>query len=178
MTAEISSRPILSLKGLPAACQGDGPVHAGPTVTSDARKDRPRKSSRRRKDPHAWDVALLDDLVAEWPGVFFPRGVAPLPLAVGIHGEILAKGDALRQRLGLSMREFRTQVWVSLRHYSGAKRYQQALACGGFRIDLSGEMGEEVSAQHRADALTRLNAMLLAAKDKAKPKRKVSHKSG
>lgn len=170
MTADVSIRRTLSLKSPPPHLLADIGFDGMTEVRSN-------KNTRRSFEPanrNAWNVAILDAMVAEWPGVFFPKGIAPLPLAIGIHAQIIRDGEDLRQRLGMSKREFRNGAWVSLRHYVGAKRYQQALACGGFRIGLSGQPQEQVSAEHRADALTRLNDMLLAVKNKAK--RKTSRK--
>ena len=102
---------------------------------------------------------LTATLCARWPSSF-DRRERP-PLSVGIF-------DQLAAELGLECSP--RQLRRALGRWTGHGRYLERLAApGALRVDLDGQPGEPVSAEHRAHALARLAARRPAPKPEPGP---------
>jgi ProP effector len=93
--------------------------------------------------PHADLYATIDLLAATWPKCFSGPISSRRPLKVGIGKEIAAAAE------GAITPE---ELDAALRHYVGAKSYQQQLREGAQRVDLDGNPAGTVTSEQAARA--------------------------
>jgi sRNA-binding protein len=109
-------------------------------------------------------------ILAEFPGCFAPRGEACRPLAIGINTALAA-----------AMPDLSTdEVQQALHQYTCAWRYKTAVAAGGPRYNLAGEIEGEVTPDDQAHAAAKLAAMKEAKKARGAAKkeaRQVAHQA-
>jgi ProP effector len=82
-------------------------------------------------------IALLAEL---FPKCFSVTG-ATKPLKIGIFQE-------LAERLADDERVSKTTLRSTLRHYTNSWRYLECIVAGAKRVDLDGQEGEEINAEH------------------------------
>jgi sRNA-binding protein len=121
---------------------------------------------RARREQFRRTIATLADL---FPAAFVADKRAPhRPLKVGIHADLIATGL-------VTPREVRNAPVI----YDGRRMYQAALAAGGPRFDLDGNIAGEVTpdqVEHAADAVARIEAKTTA-KVNALRKQKAARKA-
>ena len=87
---------------------------------------------------------ILDILVAKYPRAFFPSGsLDTKPLRIGIFTLITGQNPEIS----------RTMISLALQHYTMKDRYLRALATCSGRVDLDGNIYEEILPTHRDFAI-------------------------
>ncbi len=92
---------------------------------------------------------LLDRLIEAFPACF--NRSAPKPLKIGLDEELLALAGVHPALADLT----RTPLRQALQFYAQRPAYRRALAKGGPRYDLDGQLAGEVTPEQQRDASTR-----------------------
>lgn len=92
------------------------------------------KAAKSRRTARHYDIVLAY-MVAKYPGVFFPRGVEPRALKVGIMADLLADNPQVP----------RHQINQFIALYTRKQRYYRAVVDNVFRVDLQGNAAQKVA---------------------------------
>ena len=128
------------------------------TAAASRTEGEPISNSRARRDQFKRTIAILAEL---FPHCFVVDKWAPhRPLKIGIHVDLVVTGL-------VTPREVRNALVV----YTGRLQYQKAVAAGGARVDLDGNVAGEVApdqAEHARAVVARMEAKVLAQAEAAR----------